>query len=72
MLVTLARRAYDNAQHWTRAHLTRFGPHPEDLAITGCYDIDTAEQRVMVHSAGLLPVIGISPEFETQNNEIQE
>ncbi len=72
LLVTLARRAYDNAQHWTRAHLTRFGPHPEDLAITGCYDIDTAEQRVMVHSAGLLPVIGISPEFETQNNEIQE
>ena len=49
LLVTLARRAYDNAQHWTRAHHTRFEqPHPEDLATTGCYDIDTAEQRVII------------------------
>ena len=72
LLITLARRAYDNAQHWTRAHNTRFGPHPENLATDGCYDIDTAEQRVMLHSAGTLPVIGASPEFETQNAELPD
>ena len=71
LLVTLARRAYDNAQHWARAHNSRFGPYPEDLVSTGCYDIETAEQRVMIHSAGLSPSIGASPDFETQNAELQ-
>ena len=72
LLITLARRAYENAQHWTRAHNTRFGPHPENLATHDCYDIDTAEQRVMIHSSGTPPVIGASPEFATQNAEFQD
>ena len=72
LLVTLARRAYENAQSWTRAHHTRFGPHPDDFATTGCYDIDTAEQRVMIHNTNIPPVIGASPQFETQNAEMLE
>ena len=34
--------------------------------------LKTFPQRVMIHSAGLPPVISASPEFETQNAEIME
>ena len=60
-----------NAQPLTKTHNTRFGPHTKDFATTGCYDIDTAEQRVMIHSAGLPPSIEASPDFKLQNAEVQ-
>ena len=68
-MVILARQSYDNALTWTRAHNQREGNHEPDSLNDGglCYDIETHEQRRMIHSAGYSPLIGASLEFQAEN-----
>jgi len=69
LLVLLAKQSYENALTWTRAHNQRDGAHDPDSLNDGglCYEIETREQRRMVHSAGYSPLIGASPEFLAEN-----
>jgi hypothetical protein len=67
LLVVLARRAYQNSLFWSMAHNSRYAPPPDNLISTECYDINTREQRIMLHSAGNNPIIGASIEFEALN-----
>ena len=65
----LAKQSYENALTWTRAYNQRDGAHDPDSLNDGglCYEIETREQRRMVHSAGYSPLIGASPEFLAEN-----
>ena len=69
LLVVLARQSYENALTWTRAHNQREGNHNPDSLNDGglCYEIETREQRRMVHSAGYSPLICASSEFLAEN-----
>ena len=69
LLVILARQSYDNALTWTRAHNQREGNHEPDSLNDGglCYEIETQEQRRMIHSAGYSPLIGASSDFLAEN-----
>ena len=72
LLVILARQSYENALTWTRAHNQREGSHEPDSLNDGglCYEIETQEQRRMVHSAGYSPLIGASSEYLAENPSI--
>jgi hypothetical protein len=72
LLVILARQSYENALTWTRAHNHREGSHLPDSSNDGglCYEIETLEQRRMIHSAGYSPLIGASSEFLAENPSI--
>ena len=74
LLVILARQSYDNALTWTRAHNQREGNHEPDSLNDGglCYDIETLEQRRMIHSAGYSPLIGASLEFQAGNPSLRD
>jgi len=74
LLVILARQSYDNALTWTRAHNQREGNHEPDSLNDGglCYDIETLEQRRMIHSAGYSPLIGASLEFQAENPSLRD
>ena len=65
---------YDNALTWTRAHNQREGDHEPDSLNDGglCYDIETLEQRRMIHSAGYSPLIGASSEFQAENPSLRD
>ena len=67
LLVILARQSYENALTWTRAH------NPDSLNDGGlCYEIETREQKRMVHSAGYCPLICASSEFLAENPSLGE
>jgi hypothetical protein len=51
LLVILAERAYNNAQLWTRAHIARDMPVFEEILSETCYEIETKEQRRLLHSS---------------------
>ena len=73
LLVLLAKQSYENALTWTRAHNRRDGAHNIDSLNDGglCYEIETREQRRMVHSAGYSPLIGESSEFLAENPSLE-
>jgi hypothetical protein len=72
LLVILARQSYENALTWTRAHNHRESSHLPDSSNDGglYYEIETQEQRRMIHSAGYSPLIGASSEFLAENPSI--
>jgi hypothetical protein len=72
LLVILARRAYQNSRFWAMAHNSRYPPPTDDLISTGCYDVNTREQRIILHNAGNYPISGASLEFDAMNPVVED